>query len=236
MASKFKIIMREWNLYLVPIESDVRRDNSMFFSEKYYIMPDVLELWGHRFGYGFTEIDSNKLIKDVDFAADNQDTIRHAKIARGAPTVHMKNEPVAVLTEDGKKALTQRRRRRTIQQKKMVKEFTEKNESGTKIKVSKHGAIIRKALKKEFPDIGFRVICHETEHGGAINIYHHQTRERDIFHPRKAEIVEFIKQFDGKREDLNYEKHNVGFLIDGERLIGSQHVGYNNSDFMFSKK
>jgi hypothetical protein len=236
MASKFKIIMREWNLYLVPTESDVRRDKSIFFSEKYYIMPEVLELWGHRFGYEFTEIDSNNLIKGVDFDTDKQDTIRHTKIARGAPTVHTKNEPVAVLTEDGKKALTQRRRRRAIQQKKMVKEFTEKNESGTKIKVSEHAAIIRKLISKEFPDIKFRVKSNKSKYGGNINIYHHKSQTKAIWHPKKKEIEEFLEKFDGERKDLKEEKYNVGFLNDGERLVGAQYVNYSGSDFMFSKK
>jgi hypothetical protein len=233
MTKRFKIIMREWNLWLVPYEVKTDGGRHAYFPEKYYIMPDLLELWGHKHGYGFKEIDADNLIKGVDFDTKKMDTVRHVKIARGAPTVHMKDEPVAVLTSKGRKALTQRRRRRTIQQKKMVKEFSEQIKSGENINIGEHSRIVRNALKKQFPDIKFRVKSIPSKYGGSIFVYHSRLQTNSTFHPRRKEIEEFINKFNGKREDLKEERYNVGFVHNGKRLIGAQFIAYNGSDIEY---
>ncbi len=223
---RFTIIMREWNLWLVPF----KESKGTYFKEKYYIMPEVLELWGFEYGYGSKEKDTTNLIKGVDFAVTRMDTVRHVKIARGAPTVHMKNEPVAVLTENGKKDLTKRRRKLTIQQKNMVKEFSEQINSGKIIKLEEHSKIVRDALKKEFPDIKFKVKSRPSEYGGNVWVYHSFLQTSSVFHPKRKEIEEFIIRFNGKKEDLNKERYNVGFMHNGERLIGAQFISYHGSD------
>ena len=229
--------MREWNLWLVPFESDTENGNNLYFPEKYYIMPDLLEFWGHDFGWGFKDIDKTNLIKGVDFDTAKLDTVRHVKIAHGAPTVKMKDEPCAVLTKKGIKDLTQKRRRLTIQRKRIVKEFNEQIESAEVISLGEHARIVRRALKNKFPDIKFRVLSRPSEYGGNVMVFHSAVQliqtEGTIFHPREEEIKDFIKNFDGEREDPynRYSYYNVGFLHEGKRLIGAQFIGYRGSDF-----
>lgn len=236
MTKRFKIIMREWNLWLVPYETNTDGGRHAYFPEKYYIMPDLLELWGHKHGYGFKEIDADNLIKGVDFDTARLDTVQHVKIARGAKTVYMKDEPCAVLTKKGRKALTQRRRRLTIQQKKMAKEFNEQIESGETIKLGEHSRIVRNALKKQFPDIKFKVLSRPSKYGGNVWVHHSRLQTNSTFHPRRKEIEVFIKNFDGYREDLNEERYNVGFLYNGKRLIGAKFIKYGGSDLEYLTK
>ena len=231
--NRFKIIMREWNLWLVPFDADTEGGNDLYFPEKYYIMPELLELWGHELGWGFKDIDSKNLIKGVDFDTTRRSTVRHVKIAAGAPTVYMKGEPVAVLTEEGKKQLIIKRRMRTMLQKKLTNEFKEQMENGEIIKVGEHSRIVRNALKERFPDIRFRVKSSSGDNGGNVYVYHSILQIKDVFHPKRKEIVEFLENFNGCKEDLKRETYNVGFIHNGKRLIGAKFISYAGSDFNF---
>jgi hypothetical protein len=72
-------------------------DNNWFRKiEHYYAMPELLDQWGYKSGRGSKIKDLKKLYKGVDFDVTKMDTIQHAKIAVGAPTVQLKNADVAV--------------------------------------------------------------------------------------------------------------------------------------------
>ena len=115
----YKMIMHNWNSYLVPVESLKSRPKSEDFYgysrtddmmkalsdaderwisriEHYYVMPELLKEWGYEHGRGSKTKDLTKLFIDIDFIVTRTDTVQHVKIARGAPTVEMKNVPVAM--------------------------------------------------------------------------------------------------------------------------------------------
>jgi hypothetical protein len=93
------------------------------------------------------------------------------------------------------------------------------------IEPKEHAAIVRKELKKQFPDIKFSVRTDVFAGGSAVDVYH-KSENDSFYHQRKQEIDDFIDKFDGYRSDLMDGNYNVGFEYEGERLLGASFCTY----------
>ena len=126
-SEQFTLILHNWNPYIVPSnELKNRPDEKDFLGngttdqwtkqvfdadkrwiakiEHYYVTPELQNAWDWKTGYGSKTKDVKKVFKGIDFDIEKQDTIEHAKIAHGAPTVELKNTLVAVPVKEEDKS------------------------------------------------------------------------------------------------------------------------------------
>lgn len=91
------------------------------------------------------------------------------------------------------------------------------------INVTEHAKIVRAELKKKFPQIKFRVRTGRFAGGSDITVYH----IGNISKEQEEQIKEFVRKFDGFSSDLMDGRYNVGFLYNGERIVGASFCSYN---------
>lgn len=109
-------------------------------------------------------------------------------------------------------------------QKKIWKKIHEKRQQIVKwIKPKEHAKIVRKELKKEFPNIKFSV--RSAYFAGGSSVYVHHIGE--ITDEMRDKIKVFVNKFDGFEGDLMDGRYNVGFIYEGERISGASFCIYN---------
>jgi hypothetical protein len=93
------------------------------------------------------------------------------------------------------------------------------------IDVTEHAKILRRELKKKFPDIKFRVLSERFAGGQSVRVYHCGIKI-DYHSELYKEITQFVDQFDGGDSDLMDGHYNIGFDYEGERLVGAKFCRY----------
>jgi hypothetical protein len=98
------------------------------------------------------------------------------------------------------------------------------------IEAKEHATMVRKALKKKFPDIKFSVTSDQFAGGDAVHVKLASQESikavkfgSDIY----KKIDKFIDLFDGYRGDLMDGRYNVGFEYDGKRYCGASFCRFN---------
>jgi len=113
-------------------------------------------------------------------------------------------------------------------QRKLYTEIQAKRKLITRrIDVVEHAQILRRELKKKFPEILWRVKSARFAGGNSVTAYH---VGGDHMHPRREEINAFVKKFDGFESDLMDCRYNVGFEYEGERIQGASFCSYNGKN------
>lgn len=91
------------------------------------------------------------------------------------------------------------------------------------ISAKEHASIVRKELKKTFPEIKFKVTSHHFAGGNAVRV---STYEKLPQHISREEVCEFVNRFDGYMGGFMDDGYNVGFEYDGKRYRGANFCSF----------
>ena len=94
------------------------------------------------------------------------------------------------------------------------------------LKPKEHATMVRKALKRRFPDLKFSVRSNIFAGGSSVTV---ESVPRFGIKSEKLfkELINFVDQFDGCKSHLMDGGGNVGFEYEGKRYVGATFCRYN---------